>query len=217
MLRLSLLSLCLALPFAVQAQEKVKDELAYSLGTEIGARLKTELPDLKAEDLLRGLRDAYNGEPLALDKKRIDELVAQHNETVILESEEADAQQAKAAEARFLVNEKTRYGVKELDGGVLVSVIHPGTGPLPKPGGDVQVRYVGKLPDDSVFDEQQTPQWFKLSSVIPGWQTALVHMPVGSTWRIVVPSAQAYGDEGAGDLIPPYAPLVFEVTLDAVR
>jgi FKBP-type peptidyl-prolyl cis-trans isomerase len=217
MLRLSLISLCLILPLAAHAEEKVKDELAYSLGTEIGQRLKSELPDLQVEDLIKGLNQAYKGQPLAMDQKRIDELVAQHDDAINQRAEEAGTEEAKRIETRFLVNEKTRYGVKELPGGVLVTVIRQGTGPQPKENSEVQVRYIGKLADGSTFDEQQTPQWFKLSSVIPGWRTALTQMPVGSQWRIVVPSTQAYGDEGAGDLIPPYSPLVFEVTLEATR
>ncbi|MBH3440649.1 FKBP-type peptidyl-prolyl cis-trans isomerase [Pseudomonas luteola] len=217
MLRLSLLSLCLLLPLAAHAEDKVKDELAYSLGTEIGNRLKSELPDLQIDDLIKGLNQSYKGEPLAMDQKKIDELVAQHEEAIDQQEESSNVEAAKQAETRFLVNEKTRYGVKELPGGVLVTVIRQGTGPQPKADGQVQVRYIGKLPDGSTFDEQQTPQWFKLSSVIPGWRTALTQMPVGSQWRIVVPSSQAYGDEGAGDLIPPYSPLVFEVTLEATR
>lgn len=217
MLRLSLLSLCLLLPLAAHAEDKVKDELAYSLGTEIGNRLKSELPDLQIDDLIKGLNQSYKGEPLAMDQKKIDELVAQHEEAIDQQEGSSNVEAARQAETRFLVNEKTRYGVKELPGGVLVTVIRQGTGPQPKADGQVQVRYIGKLPDSSTFDEQQTPQWFKLSSVIPGWRTALTQMPVGSQWRIVVPSSQAYGDEGAGDLIPPYSPLVFEVTLEATR
>ena len=50
-------------------------------------------------------------------------------------------------------------------------------------------------------------------SVISGWRVALQEMPVGAKWRLVIPSAQAYGAEGAGDLIAPYTPLVFEVEL----
>ena len=217
MLRLSLLSLCLLLPLAAHAEDKVKDELVYSLGTEIGNRLKSELPDLQIDDLIKGLNQSYKGEPLAMDQKKIDELVAQHEEAIDQQEGSSNVEAARQAETRFLVNEKTRYGVKELPGGVLVTVIRQGTGPQPKADGQVQVRYIGKLPDSSTFDEQQTPQWFKLSSVIPGWRTALTQMPVGSQWRIVVPSSQAYGDEGAGDLIPPYSPLVFEVTLEATR
>ena len=55
--------------------------------------------------------------------------------------------------------------------------------------------------------------WFRLGALIPGWQTALREMPAGARWRVVIPAEQAYGAEGAGDLIPPNAPLVFEVEL----
>jgi len=77
----------------------------------------------------------------------------------------------------------------------------------------VRVKYVGRFADGSVFDESAQPVWFKLDSVITGWRIALQEMPVGSKWRLVIPSAQAYGAEGAGDLIAPYSPLVFELEL----
>jgi hypothetical protein len=54
-----------------------------------------------------------------------------------------------------------------------------------------------------VFDQNSQPQWFSLDSVISGWRSALQQMPVGAKWRLVIPSAQAYGADGAGDLIAP--------------
>ena len=93
------------------------------------------------------------------------------------------------------------------------SELRAGSGAKPKANSKVQVRYVGRLADGSVFDQSETPQWFRLDSVISGWRVALQEMPVGAKWRLVIPSAQAYGAEGAGDLIAPYTPLVFEVEL----
>jgi len=104
MLRLSLLSLCLLLPLAAHAEDKVKDELAYSLGTEIGNRLKSELPDLQIDDLIKGLNQSYKGEPLAMDQKKIDELVAQHEEAIDQQEESSNVEAARQAETRFLVN-----------------------------------------------------------------------------------------------------------------
>jgi peptidylprolyl isomerase/FKBP-type peptidyl-prolyl cis-trans isomerase FklB len=75
------------------------------------------------------------------------------------------------------------------------------------------VRYTGRLPDGTVFDQTQQPQWFRLDSVIAGWRSALSQMPTGARWRLVIPSNQAYGTEGAGDLIAPYTPLVFDIEL----
>ena len=84
---------------------------------------------------------------------------------------------------------------------------------MPTARSRVQVSYRGELADGSVFDESSTPQWFRLDSLIGGWRSALLQMPKGAHWRLVIPSDQAYGEEGAGDLIPPYAPLVFDLRL----
>ncbi|MEQ4502627.1 FKBP-type peptidyl-prolyl cis-trans isomerase, partial [Pseudomonas sp.] len=73
-----------------------------------------------------------------------------------------------------------------------------------------------RLPDGTIFDQSNQPQWFRLDSVISGWTSALQTMPTGAKWRLVIPSDQAYGAEGAGDLIDPFTPLVFEIELIAV-
>jgi len=109
--------------------------------------------------------------------------------------------------------EKAKPGVRQLADGILMTELTPGNGAKPDINGRVQVKYVGRLPDGTIFDQSQQPQWFRLDSVIAGWTTALADMPVGAKWRLVIPSAQAYGAEGAGDLIDPYTPLVFEIEL----
>ena len=209
MSRFSLLLICLLAPLA-QADNHAQD-LAYSLGVKLGERLRTEVPDLELQALLDGLRQAYRDEPLALDAARIEELLAEH------EAELADApkkmEKAKAAEQRFLASEKAKAGVHVLQDGVLMQELRPGSGRKPGPKDRIQVRYIGFLADGSQFDESQTAQWFRLVSVIAGWRSALQQMPVGAQWRLVIPSAQAYGEEGAGDLIPAYSPLVFELEL----
>ena len=116
-------------------------------------------------------------------------------------------------EKSFLAAEKAKPGVRELADGVLLTELVPGTGAKAGPNGKVQVLYVGRLPDGTVFDQNNQPQWFSLDSVISGWRSALQDMPVGAKWRLVIPSEQAYGADGAGDLIEPFTPLVFEVEL----
>jgi FKBP-type peptidyl-prolyl cis-trans isomerase FklB len=196
---------------AAEPSDKNQHDLAYSIGVKLGQRLREEVPDLQLQALLDGLRQAYRGEPLQLDEKRIEQLVAEH------EAKQAEApvddQKAVQAEVRFMVNEKAKAGVRELAGGVLYSELVRGKGAKPTAKSRVRVKYVGRFADGGVFDESAQPVWFKLDSVITGWRIALQEMPVGSTWRLVIPSAQAYGAEGAGDLIPPYSPLVFELQL----
>lgn len=207
--RFTLLMLCLLAPFA--HADNHSHDLAYSLGVKLGERLRDEVPDLELQALLDGLRQAYRDEPLSLDAKRIESLLTEH------EAQLADAPQrlekAKLAERAFLATEKAKTGVRVLKNGVLLQELRAGSGRKPGKKDRIQVRYVGYLADGSQFDESQTPQWFRLDSVIAGWRSALEEMPVGAQWRLVIPSAQAYGEEGAGDLIAPYSPLVFELEL----
>lgn len=207
--RFAPLLLCLLAPFAY-AHEHAHD-LAYSLGVKIGERLHDEVPDLELQALLDGLRQAYRNEPLALDATRIESLLAEHQAQLTTEPERIE--KAKTAEQRFLATEKAKAGVRVLQDGVLMEELRSSSGRKPGPAAHIQVRYIGFLADGSQFDESQTAQWFRLDSVIAGWRSALQKMPVGAQWRLVIPSAQAYGEEGAGDLIPPYSPLVFELEL----
>lgn len=211
MLRRLPLLFCLLSTQLMAANPETDHDLAYSLGVRLGERLRAEVPDLQLQALLDGLRQAYRGEPLALKSARIEQLLTEHEER--LAAAPNNAEPAIRAEKLFLVNEKAKAGIRELAGGILLTELRPGTGAKPKASGRVQVRYVGRLADGSVFDQNEQPQWFRLDSVISGWRLALQEMPSGAKWRLVIPSAQAYGAEGAGDLIPPYAPLVFEVEL----
>ncbi|HBN9527095.1 TPA: FKBP-type peptidyl-prolyl cis-trans isomerase [Pseudomonas aeruginosa] len=188
-----------------------KDELAYAVGARLGTRLQQEMPDLELSELLLGLRQAYRGEALEIPPERIEKLLLQH------ENATTETPRITPAEARFLANEKARFGVRELTGGVLVSELRRGQGNGIGAATQVHVRYRGLLADGQVFDQSESAEWFALDSVIEGWRTALRAMPVGARWRVVIPSTQAYGHEGAGDLIPPDAPLVFEIDLLGVR
>ncbi|MBC9252774.1 peptidylprolyl isomerase [Pseudomonas alcaligenes] len=211
MLRFSLLLLCLFSSLSQAAQQD--EDLAYSMGVRLGERLRSEMPSLRLEALLDGLRQAYRDEPLRLPPEQIEQLLDAHEAQLAKQAESTRREQASVAEGRFLAREKSQPGVRELAGGVLVRELHAGHGEQPQASSRVRVNYRGELADGSLFDQSEGPQWFRLNALIPGWQTALRAMPVGAKWRVVIPAAQGYGHEGAGDLIPPDAPLVFEVEL----
>lgn len=202
------LAICCSL--GAQADQQRQD-LAYSLGVRLGERLQDEVPDLPLNDLLEGLRQAYEGKPLRLPEARIEQLLDAH-EASIAASPQHHAR-AVEVEQRFLAEQRALPNVRALDNGVLITELRAGSGAKPTASSRVQVRYRGTLADGSVFDESSSPQWFRLDSLIAGWRSALLQMPKGAHWRLVVPSAQAYGEEGAGDLIPPQAPLVFDLEL----
>ncbi|NTW31396.1 MAG: peptidylprolyl isomerase, partial [Bacteroidetes bacterium] len=96
-----------------------------------------------------------------------------------------------------------------------------GTGVKAESGKQVFVSYTGKLLDGTVFDssEGKAPISFKLGTkeVIPAWDEGVALMRVGGKAKFVIPSNIAYGERGAGNVIMPYSPLVFEVELVDVK
>ena len=96
-----------------------------------------------------------------------------------------------------------------------------GEGAAAVAGRDVIVHYAGWLADGTQFDsskEKQDPFQFTLGrkEVMAGWEEGLSGMKVGGTRKLTVPPQLAYGEDGAGDTIPPNATLTFEVELLAV-
>ncbi len=103
-------------------------------------------------------------------------------------------------------------------GQVGVTELVVGDGATARDGGRLSVHYTGTLLDGTVFDSSRkhgTPFEFRLGShnVIPGWERGVEGMKVGGKRRLVIPPELAYGERGAGGVIPPNATLVFEIEL----
>jgi peptidylprolyl isomerase len=102
----------------------------------------------------------------------------------------------------------------------------PGTGPAPKPGQTVSVNYTGWLYTDgkkgTKFDssyDRNEPIKFPIGQgrVIKGWDEGVSTMHVGGKRTLIIPPDLAYGDRGAGGVIPPGATLIFDVELVAAQ
>jgi FKBP-type peptidyl-prolyl cis-trans isomerase FklB len=116
----------------------------------------------------------------------------------------------------FLVKNKEKAGVVTTESGLQYEVIKMGTGPKPTRENTVKVHYAGTLIDGTEFDssiKRNEPAQFPVGGVIAGWTEALQLMPVGSKFKLYLPSAIAYGATGAGEVIKPYSTLIFEVEL----
>ena len=218
--RYLLLTLLCLVPLAHAAPASTPDaahDLAYSMGASLGERLRQEAPQLQIQALIEGLRTAYQGKPLALTDERIEQILTLHQAQAGNAQNPSRSDAALGAERDFLLREKQQPQARELADGIILTELKPGTGAKPGPQDSVYVNYVGRLPDGTVFDQSTQAQWFRLDSVIAGWRSALVQMPVGAKWRLAIPSSQAYGADGAGDLIAPYTPLIFEVELLSIK
>lgn len=107
-------------------------------------------------------------------------------------------------------------GVVTTPSGLRIQTLVAGTGEAPRPGGAVRVTYEGRLADGTVFDAAAEPAGLPVSALIPGFTEALLMMRVGGRYRFWIPSHLAYGERGAGGVIPPNAELEFTVTLHDV-
>src|SRR5687768_10000032 len=119
-------------------------------------------------------------------------------------------------EKTFFEENAKREGVRKLPSGLQYEILKEDTGPKPDATSHVTVHYEGRLTDGTVFDssyKRGQPATFGVSQVIPGWTEALQLMPLGSKWRLYIPSVLGYGTRGAGGSIPPNATLIFDVEL----
>lgn len=104
-----------------------------------------------------------------------------------------------------------------------IEVLKQGSGEAVSKNGDkLTVNYVGTLEDGTKFDsslDRGVPFEFTIGtdSVIKGWDQGLLGMKIGEKRKLTIPSKLAYGERGAGNLIPPNATLIFEVELMAIN
>lgn len=126
-----------------------------------------------------------------------------------------------AIEAQEKVLEKVSAGFKKTPSGLRYQFITRGDGVASKKGKTVSVHYKGQLLDGTVFDssyKRNQPIEFTLGTgqVIPGWDEGIQLLSVGDKARFVIPSNLGYGAKGAGGVIPPDSPLIFDVELIGV-
>lgn len=197
------------------------NQVSYALGLNIGQQLKQMgLKDsLVVEDFAAAITDMLQGNPL-----KITAATAQNVLNSFFSELEAK-QQAAAAEAgkvareageKFLAENAKREGVVVTASGLQYQVLTQGTGKQPKATDTVSCHYHGTLIDGTVFDssvQRGEPCEFGLNQVIAGWTEGVQLMKEGAKYRFFIPYNLAYGERGAGNAIPPYAALIFDVEL----
>jgi FKBP-type peptidyl-prolyl cis-trans isomerase FkpA len=123
---------------------------------------------------------------------------------------------AGAAMAQPVAKPETKPGPVTTASGLIYTSLTEGTGPSPAATDVVSVHYRGTLLNGTEFDssyKRGKAIEFPLNRVIQCWTEGLQRMKVGGKAKLVCPPAIAYGDRGAGGVIPPNATLNFEVEL----
>jgi FKBP-type peptidyl-prolyl cis-trans isomerase len=189
------------------------DSVCYAFGLSLGQYLKSQgISSINYTVLNKAIEQTVKGQPTLLDMNQ-----ANH---VMQGLAEAKSKKVSAAEKEkgqaFLTKNKTRKEVSETPSGLQYEILVKGTGPVPGKADTVTAHYKGSLLDGKEFDnsyKRGEPLTIPVAGVIPGWTEALTMMPVGSKWKLYIPSKIGYGDFGAGQDIPGGATLVFEVEL----
>jgi len=192
------------------------DSFSYAIGIEGASYYKSQGADkVNTEMVRKAFDDVFNNKPILLTseicnmtvQKKLQEFMSSKS---LVEKEKGQ---------KFLAENKKRQGVIELPNGLQYEIIKAGTGEKPKATDTVKAHYVGTTIDGKEFDnsyKRGEPLEIPVSGVIQGWVQALQMMPVGSKWKLYIPSELGYGDRGAGGAIPGGATLIFDIELSEI-
>ena len=196
------------------------DKVSYALGLGIGQQLaQMGATDLNVDDFAQSIKDVLSGSELKVSHREAQQIVQEYfaKKEQALNAERAEAgKAAKEAGEKYLAENAKKEGVITLPSGLQYQVLKEGTGKKPTAKDSVKCHYEGFLIDGTVFDssvQRGEPAVFGLQQVIAGWTEGLQLMSEGGKYRFFIPYRLAYGEGGAGQLIPPYAALIFDVEL----
>jgi FKBP-type peptidyl-prolyl cis-trans isomerase FklB len=189
------------------------DSLSYAMGMEGATFYKNQgIASVNAEMVKKAFDDVFSGKTPLLTN----EVANMTIQKKLQEFMGAKASKEKEAGKKFLEENKKRPGVVVLPSGLQYEILKAGTGDKPKITDTVKAHYIGTLINGTEFDnsyKRGEPLEIPVGGVIQGWVEALQLMPVGSKWKLFIPSELGYGDRGAGGSIPGGSALVFEVEL----
>ena len=197
------------------------DKLSYALGLGIGQQLVQmgAAADLNVDDFAQSIRDVLQGNELKVSHREAQQIV---NEYFQKQEQRMNAERAEAGKAakeqgeKYLAENAKKEGVITTKSGLQYQVLREGNGKRPTAKDSVKCHYEGFLIDGTVFDssvQRGEPATFGLQQVIAGWTEGLQLMQEGGKYRFFIPYRLAYGEGGAGQMIPPYAALIFDVEL----
>ena len=193
------------------------DKVSYALGIGIGRQpADMGANDIVTEDFAAAMKDVLTGAQLQIDETEAQAMVQEY----LQRKGEERLKNVKAEGEAFLAENAKKEGIVTLPSGLQYQVLQEGNGKSPKATDQVKCHYEGTLINGKVFDSSYRrgePATFPLNGVIAGWTEGLQLMKEGAKYRFFIPFNLAYGTRGAGQDIPPYATLIFDVELIEVK
>lgn len=189
------------------------EKQSYALGMVIAHNLKgLGMKEININDFSQAVTDVLAGHATLLTDAEAQQTVSQ-----LVQRQQAEAGRAVREEGeKFLAESAKEEGVTVLPSGLQYKVLRGGEGKRPLATDRVKCHYEGRLTGGQVFDSSYRrgePAVFPLNGVIAGWTEGLQLMQEGAKYRFFIPYHLAYGEQGAGQAIPPYAALIFDVEL----
>ena len=197
------------------------DKFSYALGLGIGQQLKQMglKGKLVINDFAASITDVLEDNDLQVSHQEGQQIVNAFFRELEQKQNAAKAEAGKAAKeegAKFLAENAKKEGIIVTKSGLQYEVFTEGTGKKPKATDTVRCHYEGRLLDGTIFDssyKRNAPADFGLQQVIAGWTEGVQLMAEGAKYRFYIPYMLAYGEGGAGAMIPPFATLIFDVEL----
>ena len=189
------------------------DTTSYSIGMSLGNRLKSQgAKQLDYPSVMMAIQDILEGKDVRLKKAFSDSL----NFAYFQNQRNNMFADAKKEGEDFLSKNGQRPEVTTTESGLQYEVLTAADGPKPTATTSVTVHYVGKLISGEMFDssvDRGEPATFPLNRVISGWTEGVQLMSAGAKYRFFIPHELGYGSRGAGQAIPPFSTLVFDIEL----
>jgi FKBP-type peptidyl-prolyl cis-trans isomerase len=213
---------------SAQDTSSEKGQLSYALGYDLGRNLIESGEAVDVNTVIKAVQDGYaKKEPaVPVDKLRTAVQNMQKRQMAKAKAEFDKVSAAnKAKSDAYLAQNKAKTGVKTLPSGVQYRVVTNGTGAKPTQASEVQINYKGALTTGQAFvdtfsppeGQNPGPVSLKVSQVpLVGLREALLQMPAGSRWEVVLPADKAYGNTPESP-IGPYQAVVFDVQLVSVK
>lgn len=192
------------------------DKVSYALGMSIGRQLQQmNAAEVNVDDFAQAIKDVFASKTSLIDSE-----AQQAVQDFFQRKAEEQAGAAKAEGEAFLAENAKKEGVVSLPSGLQYQVLREGDGRKPAATDQVECHYEGTLINGQVFDssyQRGQTATFGLNQVIAGWTEGLQLMQEGAKYRFFIPYHLAYGERGAGQSIPPFATLIFDVELVKVK